>query len=103
EVVEEKISYVVDVRGPKPRLINYTIEEINESTILGVKPINTPIYNIPVIIVRGTNGTWVAYWYPHNLSFGYGIPREIPVTEITLIKRIGMVDYVLKLYVWRLI
>lgn len=103
EVVEEKISYVVDVRGPKPRLINYTIEEINESTILGIKPINTPIYNIPVIIVRGTNGTWVAYWYPHNLSFGYGIPREIPVTEITLIKRIGMVDYVLKLYVWRLI
>lgn len=103
EVRGEKISYTVDIRGPRPRLINFTIERISETAYLEFKHISTPTYNLPVIVVKGTSSVWVAYWYPHSYTFGYTTPKDLPVTEVSLIKRIGMVDYVLRLYVWRLI
>ena len=66
------------------------------------KPINAPIYNLPIIYGRGSNGKiYVGIWYPHRLSFGDTLPTGIPVTKITILRRIGMVDYYITIYMWR--
>ena len=65
-------------------------------------PVYAPIYNLPIIYGRdGSGEVFVGTWYPHRLSFGDTIPEGIPVTRITLVKRIGMVDYYITIYMWR--
>ncbi len=65
-------------------------------------PLYAPVYNIPLIYGKGASGEiYVGKWYPHRITFGETVPEGIPVTKITLLKRIGMVDYYITIYMWR--
>lgn len=74
----------------------------SESYYMVINPIYAPIYNLPIIYGRGANGEiYVGTWYPHRLSIGDPIPTGVPVTKITILRRIGMIDYYITIYMWR--
>lgn len=100
-VTEEIVSYYVYWHGRTRRIENYTIIEKGEEELIGVKPIKLPVYNLFVVILKSPDGVYVAFWYPYELTIGWNVPTGLPVTKVSLIKRIGMVDYLIEIYVWR--
>lgn len=73
-------------------------------TTISTRKINvfTPIYNLVLALLYDNRGNvYLAEWYPHKLVFGYNIPRDLPVSRISVVSRIGMVDYLVTIYMWR--
>ncbi len=64
--------------------------------------IEAPIYNVLLVMLTDRAGNhYLGYWYPHNITIGYTLPKGLPVTSITIVKRLGMVDYTITVYMWR--
>ncbi len=67
-----------------------------------VHSLSFPIYNSVFIILLDTSGNiYVAKPYRHNISFGENIPSDWPVITTNYLVRLGMVDYNIKVTVWR--
>lgn len=65
-------------------------------------PIMAPIYNLPLAVLRDASGDhYIATWYPHRIEIGYTKPSGMPVTTIRVVKRLGMVDYLITVTMWR--
>ncbi len=65
-------------------------------------PISFPIYNTVFIILKDSSGRlYVAQTYYNSFSFGDSIPENWPIQSISYVVRIGMIDYEVKVTVWR--
>jgi len=91
--VQEKITRV---------RIRPDYEEIEVSTDEHRINVYSPIYNLVLAVLYDNVGNiYVAEWYPHRLVFGYDNPGEIPVSYMTTVVRLGMIDYVVVISMWR--
>ena len=61
-----------------------------------------PIYNTVFIILKDNNDRlYVAQTYYNSFNFGDSIPENWPTRSISYVVRIGMIDYEIKVTVWR--
>jgi len=78
-----------------------TVEDISRNTYRN--GIESPLYNLLLAVFRDSSGrVYVARWYPHSVVFGKSIPRDLPFTKITLVLKLGLFDYSVTVYLWRL-
>ncbi len=69
---------------------------------LEIHSLSFPIYNSVFIILLDTAGNiYVARPYRHSMFFGEDIPSDWPVITTNYLIRLGMVDYNIKVTVWR--
>ena len=81
------------IEPPEPNVTSSTIK-INE--------LKAPIYNIVLVLLKDANGNLhIAIWYPHSIVIGDKVPEDLPVRRITMLRRLGMIDYYVTIYIWR--
>ncbi len=69
---------------------------------LEIHSLSYPIYNCVFIVLKDAVGNiYVAYPYRHSLVFGERIPSNWPNASATYVIRIGMIDYNVKVTIWR--
>ncbi len=72
------------------------------STYLDVKPVGFPIYNSVFIVLYDNSGNiYIATTYRHRVVIGNKIPSSWPVLSTSYMLRLGMIDYNVKVTVWR--
>ncbi len=72
------------------------------SSYFDVKQIGFPIYNSVFIILKDTNNRiYIASIYHHRIDLGEKPPVNWPTRTISYFIRIGMVDYLVTITVWR--
>jgi len=106
----DTIEYLYYIRVRKLFGIPISSEVIDKSTKLinqtylrsDYSYIYAPIYNLPLSILEDANGNkYIGIWYPRELTIGYTPPSSLPTRSVTLIRRLGSVDYYITITLWR--
>ena len=79
---------------PEPENITPPVYRMNE--------LRAPIYNLLLVLLKDANGDiHIAIWYPHSIVVGDNVPKDLPVRRVVMLRRLGMIDYYVTIYVWR--
>lgn len=79
---------------PEPENITPPVYIMNE--------LRAPIYNLLLVLLKDANGDiHIAIWYPHSIVVGDNVPKDLPVRRVVMLRRLGMIDYYVTIYVWR--
>ena len=74
----------------------------NESKPPVTYNLSAPLYNLLIVLLKDADGNiHIAVWYPHSIVIGDNVPKDLPVRRITMLRRLGMIDYYITIYMWR--
>ena len=99
DVIYVNISYVVKYVDEVGGYARYKLVLFYNETEISV--LDSTIYNLVSVYFKSHDKIYIALKYPGKVFIGSVLPINIPTERLEFTSRLGIFDYLIRLYVWR--